>query len=143
VKMTVKHWFNGLAAEFYDAGIQKLVTWYNKCWNLHGDYIEKWFKVCSNDVKYFLLIVFTYLFFNHQTTFTFWITYVFGQKGYVSNTAEVHWSQFALIWLTQHIKIHKTLKMCPEASLAQTAQSKHTAWGDSEEIKSLFSIWNV
>jgi hypothetical protein len=26
VKMTVKHWFNGLAAEFYDAGIQKLVT---------------------------------------------------------------------------------------------------------------------
>jgi hypothetical protein len=25
-KKTVKDWFNGLAADFYDAGIQKLVT---------------------------------------------------------------------------------------------------------------------
>jgi hypothetical protein len=33
--------------------------------------------------------------------------------------------------------------MCPEASLAQTAQSKHTAWGDSEKIMTMFSIWNV
>jgi hypothetical protein len=40
VKKTVKDWFNGLAADFYDAGIQKLVTRY-KCLNLHGDYVEK------------------------------------------------------------------------------------------------------
>jgi hypothetical protein len=26
VKKTVKDWFNGLAADFYDAGIQKLIT---------------------------------------------------------------------------------------------------------------------
>jgi hypothetical protein len=39
-KKTVKDWFNGLAADFYDAGIQKLVTRY-KCPNLHEDYVEK------------------------------------------------------------------------------------------------------
>jgi hypothetical protein len=41
VKKTVKDWFNGLAADFYDAGIQKLVTRYDKCLNLHGVYVEK------------------------------------------------------------------------------------------------------
>jgi hypothetical protein len=40
LKKTVKDWFNGLAADFYDAGIQKLVTRY-KCLNLHADYVEK------------------------------------------------------------------------------------------------------
>jgi hypothetical protein len=35
---TVKDWFNGLTAYFCDAGIQKLVTRYDKCLNLHGDY---------------------------------------------------------------------------------------------------------
>jgi hypothetical protein len=47
----VKDSFNGMAADFYDAGIQKLVTRYDKCPNLHGDYVEKLFKVCSNDAK--------------------------------------------------------------------------------------------
>jgi hypothetical protein len=42
IKKTVKDWFNGLMADFYDAGIQKLVTRYDKCLNLHGDYAEKW-----------------------------------------------------------------------------------------------------
>jgi hypothetical protein len=37
---TVKDWFNGLAADLYDAGLQKLVTRY-KCLYLHGDYVEK------------------------------------------------------------------------------------------------------
>jgi histone-lysine N-methyltransferase SETMAR len=41
VKKTVKDWFNGLAADFYNAGIQKLVARYDKCLNLHGDYVEK------------------------------------------------------------------------------------------------------
>jgi hypothetical protein len=40
VKKTVKDWFNGLAAGFCDAGIQKLVTGY-KCLNLCGDYVEQ------------------------------------------------------------------------------------------------------
>jgi hypothetical protein len=40
-KKTVIDWFNGLAADLYDPGIQKLVTQYDKCLNLHGDYVEK------------------------------------------------------------------------------------------------------
>jgi hypothetical protein len=40
VKKMVKDWFNGLAADFYDASVQKLVTQYSKCLNLHGDYVE-------------------------------------------------------------------------------------------------------
>jgi hypothetical protein len=35
-KMMVKKWFIGLGADFYNAGIQKLVTQYDKCLNLHG-----------------------------------------------------------------------------------------------------------
>jgi hypothetical protein len=50
MKKTDKDWFNGLAADLYDAGIQKLVTRY-KCLNLRADYVEKLFKVCSNYVK--------------------------------------------------------------------------------------------
>jgi hypothetical protein len=39
VKKTVRDWFNGLVVDFYDAGIQKLGTRYDKCLNLHGDYV--------------------------------------------------------------------------------------------------------
>jgi hypothetical protein len=42
VQKTVKDWFNGLAADFYNAGIQKIITQYHdKCLNLHRDYVEK------------------------------------------------------------------------------------------------------
>jgi hypothetical protein len=41
VKKTVKDWFSGLAADFYNAGLQKLITRYDRCLNLHGDYVEK------------------------------------------------------------------------------------------------------
>jgi histone-lysine N-methyltransferase SETMAR len=41
VKDAVKEWLNGLAAEVYDEGIQKLVTSYDKCLNVGGDYVEK------------------------------------------------------------------------------------------------------
>jgi hypothetical protein len=41
VKQTVKDWFHGLVADFYDAGIQKLIARYDKCPNLHWDYVEK------------------------------------------------------------------------------------------------------
>jgi hypothetical protein len=41
VKDAVKEWLNGLAAEVYDVGIQKLVTRYDKCRNVGGDYVEK------------------------------------------------------------------------------------------------------
>jgi hypothetical protein len=41
VKDAVKEWLNGLAAEVYDEGIQKLFTRYDKCLNVGGDYVEK------------------------------------------------------------------------------------------------------
>jgi histone-lysine N-methyltransferase SETMAR len=41
VKDAVKECLNGLAAEVYDEGIQKLVTRYGKCHNVGGDYVEK------------------------------------------------------------------------------------------------------
>jgi hypothetical protein len=41
VKDAVKEWLNGLAAEVYDEGIQKLVTRYDKCMNVGGDCVEK------------------------------------------------------------------------------------------------------
>jgi histone-lysine N-methyltransferase SETMAR len=41
VKDAVKEWLNGLAVEVYDEGIQKLVTRYDKCLNVGGDYVEK------------------------------------------------------------------------------------------------------
>jgi histone-lysine N-methyltransferase SETMAR len=41
VKDAVKEWLNGLAAEIYDECIQKLVTHYDKCLNVGGDYVEK------------------------------------------------------------------------------------------------------
>jgi hypothetical protein len=40
VKKKVKDYFNGLKADFYDSGIWKLVTQYDKHLNLHGDYAE-------------------------------------------------------------------------------------------------------
>jgi hypothetical protein len=40
-KKMVKDWFDGLAADFYDAGDLKLITQYDKCWNLYGDCVEK------------------------------------------------------------------------------------------------------
>jgi histone-lysine N-methyltransferase SETMAR len=41
VKDAVKEWLNGLAVEVYDEGIQKLVTRYDKCLNVGGDYVDK------------------------------------------------------------------------------------------------------
>jgi hypothetical protein len=42
VKDDVKEWLNGLAAEVYDEGIQKLVTRYDKCLNDGDNYVEKY-----------------------------------------------------------------------------------------------------
>jgi hypothetical protein len=57
VKKTVKDWFNRLAADLYNVGIQKLIT-QHKCLNLLGDYVGKLFNACCNDVKsiFFILI---------------------------------------------------------------------------------------
>jgi len=41
VQEEVMTWFKGLAADFYDSGIQKLVPRLNKCLHNAGDYVEK------------------------------------------------------------------------------------------------------
>jgi hypothetical protein len=41
VKEAINTWFASQAATFYDAGIQKLVTHYDKCLNNGGNYVEK------------------------------------------------------------------------------------------------------
>jgi len=41
VQEEVMMWFRGLAAEFYDLGIQKLVPRLNICLDYAGDYVEK------------------------------------------------------------------------------------------------------
>jgi hypothetical protein len=37
----VKTWLSSQAADFSDAGIQKIIPQYNKCLNPGGDYIDK------------------------------------------------------------------------------------------------------
>jgi hypothetical protein len=37
----IKLWLNGLKAKVYDKGIQKLVTRYDKCFNVGGKHVEK------------------------------------------------------------------------------------------------------
>jgi phytoene dehydrogenase-like protein len=41
VKEAINTWFASQAASFYVAGIQKLVTCYDKCLNNGGNYVEK------------------------------------------------------------------------------------------------------
>jgi len=41
VQEEVMTWFKGLAADFYDSGIQKLVPRLNKCLDNAGDYVDK------------------------------------------------------------------------------------------------------
>ena len=41
VKEEVMTWFKGLAADFYDSGIQKLVPRLNKCLDNASDYVGK------------------------------------------------------------------------------------------------------
>jgi histone-lysine N-methyltransferase SETMAR len=37
----VNNWLHNLATPFFDAGLQKLVSQYNKCLNEDGNYVEK------------------------------------------------------------------------------------------------------
>jgi hypothetical protein len=37
----VKNWLHNLAAPFFDKGLQKLVSRYDKCLNVDGNYVEK------------------------------------------------------------------------------------------------------
>jgi hypothetical protein len=41
VKRAVQMWLSSQAATFYDEGIQKLVSRYDKCLNNGGNYVEK------------------------------------------------------------------------------------------------------
>ena len=37
----VNNWLHNLVAPFFDEGLQKLVSWYDKCLNMDGKYVEK------------------------------------------------------------------------------------------------------
>jgi histone-lysine N-methyltransferase SETMAR len=41
VKRAVQKWLSSQVATFYDEGIQKLVSCYDKCLNNGGNYVEK------------------------------------------------------------------------------------------------------
>jgi len=41
VERAVCVWFQQQTKEFYAAGFQGLVKWWDKCLNLYGDYVEK------------------------------------------------------------------------------------------------------
>jgi histone-lysine N-methyltransferase SETMAR len=41
IKKAVQKWLSSQAAPFYDEGIQKLVSCYDKCLNNGGNYVEK------------------------------------------------------------------------------------------------------
>jgi hypothetical protein len=70
VKDAVKEWINGLAVKVYDEGTQKLVTRYDKCLNVGGDYVQK------NLVSVIMIYYFLFIFHYSQTVFTFWTTLV-------------------------------------------------------------------
>jgi len=50
VKDSFKEWLNVLAADVYDEGIQKLITRYDRCLNVGGNCVEKYLRVCNNDI---------------------------------------------------------------------------------------------
>jgi hypothetical protein len=75
VKDAVNTWFALQVASFYDAGIQELVTCYDKCLNNGGNYVEKWCKVCTSDGNINGLEINCFCF-NSPSELTFWITYV-------------------------------------------------------------------
>jgi hypothetical protein len=76
VKDAVKEWLNGLAAEVYDEGILNLVTRYDKCVNVGGDYVKKNLRsvIMIHYIFYFILFLFLY----RKTVFSFWTTLVHG-----------------------------------------------------------------
>ena len=37
----VNNWLHNLAAQFFDEELQKLVSHYDRCPNVYGDYVEK------------------------------------------------------------------------------------------------------
>ena len=49
----VVDWLNSQVAVWYEEGISKLVSQYDKCLNVQGDYVEKWVKVCDKTCIFF------------------------------------------------------------------------------------------
>jgi hypothetical protein len=64
----VVYWLNRLAADWYDAGISKLASRYDKCLYVESDYVETLVKVCATTcILVFFPIIKTY-FFNCKST---------------------------------------------------------------------------
>ena len=49
----VVDWLNSQAPVWYEEGISKLVSRYDKCLNVQGDYVEKYVKVCDKTCIFF------------------------------------------------------------------------------------------
>ena len=63
MKGAVKEWLNGVTADGYDAGIQKLATGCDKCLNVGGYCLEILLTVCNNDTSVFCSFLFGLFFF--------------------------------------------------------------------------------
>jgi hypothetical protein len=63
VKDAIKKWLNGLAAEVYDEDIQNVITRYDKCLNVGGNYVEKCRRICNNVTLSFFKFLFCLFFF--------------------------------------------------------------------------------
>jgi hypothetical protein len=44
----VNNWLHNLAAQFFDEGLQKLESRYDKCLNVDGNYVEKYCSYVRN-----------------------------------------------------------------------------------------------
>jgi hypothetical protein len=45
---SVETWLSSQAADFFDAGIQKLIPRHDKCLSSGGDYVGKWLNYVRN-----------------------------------------------------------------------------------------------
>jgi hypothetical protein len=52
-RRAVMNWLNSQAAVWYEEGISKLVSRYDKCFNAQGHYVETWVKVCDKTCIFF------------------------------------------------------------------------------------------
>jgi hypothetical protein len=77
VEEAVKEWLNGLVAEVYKEGIQKLVTSCEKCLNVEDNCVEKYLGVSNSDTLNLSFFFFPLFLFYSQTVFTFWMTFEF------------------------------------------------------------------
>jgi hypothetical protein len=72
----VVDWLNRLAAGWYDVGISKLASRYDKCLYVESDYVETLMKVCATTCIFvFFPIINTYFLIAKRTLLSGYSTY--------------------------------------------------------------------